>query len=98
MQVRVLSIQPQSEADTFAVAIETERGVERFHFTVHATAIGNRPAQVINGDEPFEHAFAHLASLRGRIAGLVGEVFYGRALSLPTTLDDTQAQKAQASA
>ena len=96
-----MSIQPQDAADTFdtfAVAVETASGVERFCFTVHGTSIGNRPAKVINGDEHFERAFAHLAGLRGRIAALVGEVSSGRAVTLPATLDDAQPQKARASA
>jgi hypothetical protein len=89
MQVQVLSIQPQSKQNTFAVAIRMGEAVEDFCLTAKDTFIGTQPAHLIHGDEHFEYTFAQLEGLRGQISGLVTEVFSGRPLRLPITLDDS---------
>jgi hypothetical protein len=89
MQVQVLSIQPHSNQDTFTVAIQMGQAVEDFCLTAKDTFVGARPAHLIQGDEHFEHTFAHLEGLRGQISSLVSEASLGHPLRLPITLDDS---------
>jgi hypothetical protein len=89
MRIQVLSIQPQSNQDTFTVAIQMGQAVKDFCLTAKDTFVGARPAHLIQGDEHFEHTFAHLEGLRGQISSLVTEVFLGHPLRLPITLDDS---------
>jgi len=89
MQVQVLSIQPHSNQDSFTVAIQMGQAVEDFYLTAKDTLIGTQPAHLIQGDEHFEHTFAHLEGLRGQISCLVAEVFLGHPLRLPIILDDS---------
>jgi hypothetical protein len=89
MQVQVLAIKPQSNQDTFTVAIRMGQAVEDFCLTAKDTLIGTQPAYLIEGDEHFEHTFAHLEGLRGQISSLVSEAFLGHPLRPPITLDDS---------
>jgi serine protease inhibitor ecotin len=89
MQVQVLSIQPQSNQDTFTVTIQMGQAVEDFCLTAKDTFVGARSAHLIEGDEHFEHTFTHLEGLRGQISSLVTEVFLGHPLRLPIILDDS---------
>jgi len=68
MQIQVLSIQPQSNQETFTVAIQMGQAVEEFCLTAKDTLVGAQPAHLIQGDEHFENTFAHLEGLRGQIS------------------------------
>jgi hypothetical protein len=89
MQVQVLAIKPQSNQGSFTVAIRMGQAVEDFCLTAKDTFVGAQPAHLIEGDEHFEHTFAHLEGLRGQISSLITEAFLGHPLRLPITLDDS---------
>jgi hypothetical protein len=89
MQIQVLTIQPQPNQNTFTVTIQMGQAIEDFCLTPRDTFVGAQRAHLIEGDEHFEHTFAHLEGLRGQISSLVTEVFSGHPLRLPITLDDS---------
>lgn len=89
MQVHVLSIKPIAQSGTLVVVLHREEVVESYSFTPRAIMIADQQGYLFNGEERFERTFALLPGLRGPICKLVKDVFFGKLVSLPVTIDDS---------